>query len=261
MENKLIRIQKFLSHAGIASRRKSEELIKEGKVRVRDLNKSSDFSIAKIGDKIDPEKDQIFMDGKQIMVMAEHIYYAVNKPVGYTSSVRDVNAKKLVTDLVPKIPKVWPVGRLDRDSTGLIILTNDGELTNLLTHPRYRHHKEYLVKIQIPNDKNQTPVVETYGFTTGQVNPKSQIQKLKNRILLTEGWARFDKFEIIDIDEKLNTATIKVELHQGWKRQIRRMCEKVGLLVLELKRTCIAKLQIEDLKEGEYRLVKKSDII
>ncbi|EKD56895.1 MAG: Pseudouridine synthase [uncultured bacterium] len=257
-----IRLQKFMSQAGVASRRKAEELIRDLRVEICDREKCSK---AQIGDKIDPAVNQVKVDGQIIESNQKLVYYAVNKPVGYTSSVRDNYAEKLVTELVPSQPKVWPVGRLDRDSVGLMVLTNDGELTNKLTHPRYRHEKEYLLKIQIPicqlADKSQTPVVETNIFTMGQVNPKSKIQKLKKGVILTEGIARFDKLEIINIDEERNIVTIKVVLHQGWKRQIRRMCEKVGLFVLELKRTRISKLELGDIEVGKYKIVSKLDII
>lgn len=242
-----IRLQKFLSQAGIASRRKSENLISSGKILINN-------KIAILGDKIDPHIDVVKVDGEVIQSSQQLVYYAVNKPVEYTSSVRDVNAKKLVTELVHNEPKVWPVGRLDKDSTGLIILTNDGELTNKLTHPRYRHEKEYLIKCRMMN----APLEDTRGREC-KINDK--INKLKKGIILTEGIAHFDKLEIVDLDEKRNIATIRVVLHQGWKRQIRRMCEKVGFYVVELKRTRIAKLELGNLEKGKYKVVNKSDII
>lgn len=241
-------MQKFLSQAGVASRRKAEVLINEGKVRVGSKSKNeSDFVIAKLGNKIDPQNDIIEVDGKIINQTMQLVYYALNKPVGYTSSLSDIHAKKLATELVPHEPKVWPVGRLDKDSSGLMILTNDGELTNFLTHPKYKHEKEYFIKLKTQNS----------NFKTITEN----LKLLQKPIRLPEGVARFDKIKILKIDQEKNLANLSVVLHQGWKRQIRRMAEKAGFDVLELKRTRIAKLKLADLAEGKYRVIKKSDII
>lgn len=248
-----IRLQKFLSNSGYCSRRKAEELIKAGKVKII-INceepkvhlRGGLSKVAKIGDKINPENDIIKINGKIIKPQKKYIYYALNKPVGYTSTVRDKHAKRTVLDLVSKNPRIYPVGRLDKNSEGLMILTNDGELANKLTHPRFEHEKEYLVKCQISNVKCQIKII---------------IKKLKKGIRLKEGLAKFDKIEIISIDQKKHTVLIKVVLHQGWKRQIRRMCERVGLSVLDLKRIRIGKLELGDLEKGKYKIIKKEDII
>jgi pseudouridine synthase len=236
-----IRINKFLAQSGIASRRAVDKLIEEKRVKIKVGN---DFIIAKVGDKIDPEKETVLVNNKPIAIKSDLIYYAVNKPIGYTSSVRDTYADKLVTDLVPKTPRVYPIGRLDKNSHGLLILTNDGDLANILTHPSFGHEKEYEVKIKSTNEKL-----------------KSKIFKLKKGVKLQEGLAKFDKFDTISIDENRNFSEIKVVLHQGWKRQIRRMCEHVGLEVTDLKRIRMGKLELGDLEEGKYKLVKKEDML
>src|SRR3990167_3355064 len=189
-----LRINKFLSQSGVASRRRADILVKNKKVTINSQN-------ANLGDQVNPENDIVVVDGKIIKSTEKYIYYAVNKPVGYTSTVRDLYAEKTVLDLVPKEPKVYPTGRLDKNSHGLIILTNDGELTNKLTHPKYRHEKEYLIRIQDTRNKIQT-------------NFKSQISKLQKGIRLEEGLAKFDQLEVLEINQEKNTALFRVVLHQ-----------------------------------------------
>lgn len=232
-----IRLQKFMSQAGVCSRRKAEELIRAGKVLVNDKT-------AKIGQKVDPENDVVKVDGKIIRPQEKYIYYAINKPVGYTSTVRDKYAKRTVLELVPKEPRVYPVGRLDKNSRGLMILTNDGELAQRLTHPSFEHQKEYLVKCK--NVKH---------------NPRLALARLKRGVNLYEGLAKFDKMEIEKFDMENNIIIFKAVLHQGWKRQIRRMCELVGLSVLDLKRTRVVKLELGDLEKGKYKIINREDII
>jgi len=238
------RINKFLAQNGFGSRRGVEVLIREEKVKINN-------KIAKLSDRVDPNDDVVIVDEQVIKPKSEFIYYAANKPVGYTSTVRDEHAGKLVTELVPDDPRVYPVGRLDKNSRGLIILTNDGELANKLTHPRFEHEKEYEVKLKTQNSK----------FKSSFQNIKLQIQKLKKGIRLDEGLAKADKLEIINLDEKRNIAEIKIVLHQGWKRQIRRMCERAGLEVLDLKRVRIGKLELGDLDEGKYIAINKENIV
>lgn len=242
--DKKIRINKFLAQAGFGSRRGVEDIIKSGRVKVN-------HKIAKLSDKINSSTDIVKVDNKIIKPKKEFIYYAVNKPVGYTSSVSDIHAEKLVTSLVPKEPRVFPVGRLDKDSCGLIVLTNDGDLANKLTHPRHKHEKEYEVKLK----------VQSLKFKAKSQNLKQLIQKLQNGVKLEEGVAKADKIKIVELDEKRKIAIINIVLHQGWKRQIRRMCERLGLVVLQLKRIRIGKLLLGDLKEGEYKLIERRDII
>ncbi len=229
------RLQKILSRFGVASRRKAEELILNKKVLVNN-------KIAKLGQKVDLKKDIVEVKHRSLSAEAgnfrveakeeQAVYYLVNKPVNFTCSVSDKHAKKLITDLVPKNPKVWPVGRLDKNSTGLIILTNDGNLTNKLTHPKFKHEKEYEVAV----DKK---ISEKF------------LQKMKKGIKLDEGVAKADKIIA------LNKNKFIIILHQGWKRQIRRMCEKLNYKVLELKRTRIGKIKLKDLKEGKFEEIKK----
>lgn len=236
-----IRINKFLASQGIASRRAVDNLIYQKRVKIKI---GDSFKYAELGDKIDPEKDEVFVNNKPVEKKTEAIYYALNKPIGFISTVKDEHADKIVTDLLPSDIKVFPVGRLDKNSHGLIILTNDGELANVLTHPKFAHEKEYIVCVKSTNEKL-----------------KSKILKLKKGVKLFEGLAKFDLLEIIGLDNSKNTARIRVVLHQGWKRQIRRMCEHVGLEVTDLERTRIGKLALGDLALGRYKTIKKEDII
>jgi len=241
---KTIRINKFLSQSGVSSRRGADVLVEDKKVKINN-------KIAKLGDRVDEEKDIIEVDGKIIKLTKKFIYYAINKPIGYTSTVRDVNAEKLVIDLVPKEPRVYPVGRLDKDSIGLVLLTNDGDLTHKLTHPSFRHQKEYVIKFK-PQTSN-IKITKQYA--------KDLINKFIKGIKLEEGMAKFDRVEITEIDDIENIATINVILHQGWKRQIRRMFERIGHKVLMLERVRIGKLNLGEIKLGKFIQVERADII
>ncbi|MFC1622616.1 pseudouridine synthase [Patescibacteria group bacterium] len=224
------RLQKILSQAGVCSRRKAEELILSGKVKVNN-------KIASLGDQADLKKDKIQVAGKEISNNQEFVYYILNKPKGYVSSTQDKHADKLVIDLVPQEPKVWPVGRLDKDSIGLIVLTNDGDLTNKLTHPSFQHEKEYEVIVN-------KPITDEF------------LEKMQKGIKLNEGIARADKIK------KISNKKFNIILHQGWKRQIRRMCETLKFQIVELKRIRIDKIKLDDLAQGDYKLIfKKQDTI
>ncbi len=217
-------LQQFLSRAGIASRRQATELIKAGQVKVNGR-------LAKPGIKINPFKDKIKINNKLIKPQIRKVYYLVNKPAGYTCTLRDKHADKTVVDLVPASPKVWPVGRLDKNSRGLIILTNDGQFTQRLTHPRYRHSKEYLVKV----DKSVTDQL---------------LSNLKKGVKLKEGIARADRLK------KISAYRLSLVIHQGWNRQIRRMLKACDYQVVDLQRISIGRWKLGRLKEGAYRQFK-----
>lgn len=223
------RLQKIISSMGIASRRQAEELILSKRVKLNN-------NVAKIGDKADIKKDLIQIDGKPLHLKPKTIVYALNKPVGYISTSKDKHAKKKIVDLVPAKPKIWPVGRLDKNSSGLIVLTNNGELTQKLTHPSYKHIKEYEVEL---NKK----VTEIF------------LEQLKKGVKLEEGLAQVDKVK------KISDTKICLQIHQGWKRQIRRMCSELGYKVKSLVRTKIGKLKLSKLGLGQYKVINQKDII
>lgn len=233
-----IRINRFLSQAGICSRRKAEVFIQEGDVKVNDK------IITKLSTIVDTQIDKVLFHDKLVRLPNNFVYYAVHKPVGYTSTSKDTHALKKVIDLVPKNPRVYPVGRLDKNSRGLIILTNDGDLANKLTHPSFNHIKTYEVEILAPlNRLNKC------------------LNRLSGIIKLDEGNAKFDSIKILKIDKERSIARLLVTLHQGWKRQIRRMCAVLGCEVIDLYRIQIAKLNINDIPKGKYITIGVDDII
>jgi len=236
-----VRINKYLAQNGLCSRRSADTLIKSGKVIINDKK-------AKLGDKIDTTKDKILVNNKLIKPQEDLVYYMLNKPVGYVSTTKDDHASRMITDLVPNNPRVFPVGRLDRQSEGLIILTNDGEITNLLTHPKFEHEKEYKIEAVI-----------THGL--------KDLKAVKNRL------NRFKIGMIIDGKNTLPTEAKNIEffppklvkfdvtLKEGRKRQIRRMCELIGLDVRRLQRIRINKLRLEALKVGDFKKIAREDIL
>lgn len=224
------RVQKYLSEQGVASRRKAEEFIKSGQVFINGKK-------AKLGDKVDPEKDIIKVYGKIIKPTAQKIYLALNKPKGYVVSKRDPQGRKTVFSLLPPEirSQVWNVGRLDFDTEGLLILTNDGDLTQKLAHPKYEHDKQYEV-------------------TTDLTPTKEQLQELREGVKIATGLTH-----PADISAKGNT--ISITIHEGKKRQVRRMFDAVGLGVKNLKRIRIGKLILPNIQPGAFQQVKKEDIL
>ena len=223
MPDKIV-LQKYISSAGIGSRRQAGQMIEQGRVKINGRQ-------AKLGDRVSFKVDKVEVDGNIIQPAAEKVYYLVNKPVGYASTVRDKHARKKVVDLAPRYPKVWPVGRLDQNSRGLIILTNYGDFTNKLTHPKFKHEKEY----ELTADKQ-------IGLDL--------LNQLKTGIKLEEGWARADKVK------QVGPKKLIIVLHQGWKRQIRRMLLAAGYKVKDLNRIRVGKWTLGNLKEGECKQIK-----
>lgn len=225
------RVQKYISSAGAASRRKAEEFIKSGQVFINGRK-------AKLGDKIDPSKDVVKVYGKIIKPAEKKIYIALNKPKGVVVSKSDPRHRKTVFDLLPEDlrTKVWNVGRLDYDTEGLLILTNDGELTQALAHPKYEHDKEYEV-------------------TTNEPAKESQLEKLRDGVEIPTGMT-------YPAAVKQRGDKINIVIHEGKKRQVRRMFTAVGLEVKNLKRVRINNLLLPaNLAVGGYKLVKREDIL
>jgi 23S rRNA pseudouridine2605 synthase len=228
------RLQKIISANGIASRRKAEELI---------LNKAVKLNgqFANLGDKADLSKDivEIKIKGKFKKISnqtQEKVYYLLHKPLGVVSSaVRRKKDEQIVLDFVPASPKVWPVGRLDKNTTGLILLTNDGELTQKISHPKFEHSKEYTVEVDKRLDADF-------------------LSKLEKGIKLHEGFAKPDYLK------KIGDKKFIITLHQGWNRQIRRMCSLLGFKVVALKRTRINNLKLNNIKPGGYKQIKIKEI-
>jgi len=223
----MIRLQKYLADAGVASRRQAEELILAGKIKVN--NKI----IKELGIKIS-DNDEVEYNGKKITVESQKIYIILNKPVGYITSVVSTQGRS-VLDLVKIKERVYPVGRLDKDSRGLILLTNDGELTNEITHPRYGSEKEYEVVLN-------RPITD------------SDVVKLKNSMIIDGKKLQPVKITLVK-NNKLNLI-----LKEGINRQIRKMMKKLSYNVVDLKRIRIGKIKIGNLKEGQWKEIEKNQI-
>lgn len=231
-ENK-IRLQKFLSESGIASRRKAEELIIAGKVKVNGR-------VADIGLKINPRKDRVTVNGKPVTMQKNKLYIMLHKPRGYVTTLNDELNRKCVAHLVANIKqRIFPVGRLDKDSEGLLIMTNDGEFANLLTHPS--HH-----------------IPKTYRVTVREQVTEEQINRLMTGLMLDGRKTLPCDIEIIT--REANRTVLKIVLYEGRNRQIRRMCEQVGLTVVRLRRTEIAGIKLGMLRVGRWRHLTDAEV-
>jgi len=223
-----VRIAKYLASCGLGSRRKCEEIIAMGKISINGERITSPAL------NITPGVDRVEMNGK-LLEPQKKVYYLLNKPIGYTSTLSDTHAKKFITELVPDDEAVWPVGRLDRETSGLIILSNDGELTQLLTHPRYEKSKTYVATL----DKSLTP---------------DQFERLVGGVELDDGRLKPD-----DIKHLAGT-DYEITIHEGRNRLVRRTFEHFGRKVVALSRTKLSFLEIGSLKPGKYRRLNKQEI-
>lgn len=224
----LMRLQKFLSKAGICSRRKGEEYIKAGFVRVNST------VVTELGTKIDPEKDRIEFKGKVVVPENNLVYIALNKPKGYVTSCSHPR-EKIVLDLIDIPQRVYPIGRLDKDSTGLLILTNDGDLHHRLLHPSFDHEKEYDVTVSKPITDGALQNIAEGMPMMGRKTRPAKITRISSR-----------RFRIV--------------LKEGKNRQIRRMVRKVGNQVARLKRIRISKIGLDRLEEGTWRYLTEKEI-
>ncbi len=227
------RIQKIIARAGICSRRKAEEYIAAGRVTV------DGKLVTQPGTKVDPELARISVDGKPVR-LEEKVYILLNKPTGYVTTMSDPQGRPIVTDLLSGIKhRIFPVGRLDLDSEGALILTNDGALANKIIHPRYEVNKTYEATIQ--------------GF------PEPEGMKQLEQGILLEGQKTWPaKLKILG--RQKGTTTIEVIIHEGKKRQVRKMFQAIGHHVLRLKRTAYGRLRLGTLGRGQHRFLNKNDI-
>jgi len=227
------RIQKYLSHAGISSRREAEKLIQEGRVVVNGKR------VETLGMKIDPEKDKVKVDNK-LVSLTRKIYILLHKPKRYITSLHDPQGRPVVMDLLPELgTKVFPVGRLDYDAEGLILLTNDGDLAQKLQHPKYRIPRTYLVKVKgIPDLKDLIPLTKGIKLEDGFTLPAT-VKKMK--------------------DGK-NNSWIEIMVREGRNRLIKRMFAKIGFPVLKLIRTEFDGLILRGLPSGHFRFLGHSEV-
>ena len=235
MKDNKERLQKFLSTCGVASRRKSEELILDGKVKINGR-------VASLGDKVDPKRDKVTVRNKRVIPVTQKVYIMLHKPRGFVTTMSDEFERKCVSDLVKDVGvKVYPIGRLDKNSEGLLLMTNDGELSNKLTHP-------------------SSHVTKTYRVTVAGEVSDDEIENLSN------GSISLDNKKVLPCDvfvmERKNDRTVLgFIITEGRNRQIRRMCEAVGLEVLRLKRTEIAGVKLGMLPQGSWRPLNERELV
>jgi len=229
------RLQKVLAAAGVASRRKCEELIAAGRVQVNEQ------TVTTLGVKVNPDEDIITVDGKPIAGETK-MYLVFHKPKGVITSAADPKGRKVVTDYLKGIKeRLYPVGRLDYDTEGLLILTNDGEFAHLLTHPK--HH-----------------VPKTYHATVKRVPHGTVLDKLREGIQLEDGMTAPAEVEYVDVDMEKNEAIISITIYEGRNRQVRRMFDAVGHPVLKLRRIKFGALHLEGLPRGKFRELSKDEV-
>ncbi len=222
-----IRLQKVLAMAGVASRRHAEELISGGRVKVNGK------VVKELGTKVEVPRDKIEVDGKPLPPVESKVYYLLNKPRGYVTTLQDERGRKTVLDLLEGVQeRVYPVGRLDYDSEGLLLLTNDGELTQALTHPKHKVKKTYRARVE------------------GIPQP-DKLEEMAKGLQLEDGMTAPADVKLVDILD--GRALLEISIHEGRNRQVRRMCEAIGQPVLRLRRIRLGPLELGELKSGDFR--------
>lgn len=232
-ESEGIRLQKALAAAGVASRRASEDLIVQGRVKVNGK------VVRELGTRVDPLTDQVQVDQRPVQMDPEKIYFAFHKPRGVVSTMSDERGRRCLADYFVGFDRLFNVGRLDAETTGLILMTNDGDLSNLLLHPRYEVEKLYVAKVM------------------GKIT-KVEIQKLKDGVKLEDGLAKADRVHVIDQNDAFSL--VEIVLHSGKNRIVRRMFEAVGNPVLDLTRKTFGPLHLKNLKAGQSRELSKLEV-
>ena len=231
------RLQKFLARAGVASRRSAEKLITEGKIRVNGV------IIKELGTKVDPFKDKISYNGKMVKLERKKVYYMLNKPKGYISTVKDDKGRKTVVDILSDVEeRIFPIGRLDYNTEGLLLLTNDGDFMNKLLHPKYEIGKIYVAKID------------------GIIN-LDDLHKLADGVKLEDGKTAPADVYLDSINKTLKESRVEITIYEGKNRQVRRMFKALGYEVKALKRIAFAGLTLNKLKRGEYRKLTDNELL
>lgn len=231
-----IRLQKFLANNGVCSRRKAEEYILQGYVKVNGQ------VVTELGTKVNPEHDEIIFKNQKIENGTDQkVYVLLNKPIGYVTTTKDQFSRDTVLDLVKIKEKILPVGRLDMYTSGAIILTNDGDFIYKITHPKHEVEKTYNVTLK------------------GEIT-KEEIEKLKNGVEIEDYVSGKAKVRILKIDKEKNISRIEVTIHEGKNREVRKMCNAIGKRVLALHRSRIGSIHVKDLQLGTWRYLKKEEI-
>lgn len=227
------RLQKYMASAGIGSRRNCEKIIMEGRVKVNEV------LVTELGFKVDTLNDKIFVDGRLIKPEEKMVYIALYKPEGYLCTLKDERGRKTVLDLVVQEERIFPIGRLDYDTSGLILLTNDGDIYNKVIHPRKNINKIYEAVIE-------------------GVPEKSEISKFCSGIDIGGYITAPAEFKLLKVKD--NTSKVQITIHEGKKRQIRRMCKAIKHPVITLKRISIGSIGLTSLNKGEWRYLSEKEI-
>ena len=234
-----VRLQKFLAEAGIASRRKCEELIQSGKVMVNGK------VVETLGTKINPKEDKVTYNGKIVENSLQKTYILLNKPIGYVTTAKDQFKRDTVLDLIKIKEKIVPCGRLDMYTSGALILTDDGDFVYKITHPKHEIEKTYTVTIK--------------GIVTNE-----EVQKLRQGVEIDDNGEKYitkkANVRILKTDIEKDISRLEIVIHEGKNRQVRKMCEAVGRKVLALHRSKIGNIGVKDLKIGTWRYLKKHEI-
>lgn len=230
-----MRLQKYLAEAGLTSRRKAEQLIVEGKIKV------NGNIVTELGTKVNPDKDKVTYNEKEVKLKEDKVYILLNKPIGYVTTVKDQFNRDSVIDLVKVKQRLVPVGRLDMYTSGALILTNDGDFVYKVTHPKHEIDKTYTVTLK------------------GIVN-KEDVQKLKDGVDIGNYTTRPAKVKILKTDEEKNISRLQIIIHEGKNRQVRKMCESIGYKVLALHRSEIAGIGVKDIELGKWRYLTQNEV-
>lgn len=229
-----MRINKYIAHAGVASRRKAEELIKNGHVTINGEVVDNLATQVKASDRVEIDGSPIYNE--------EKVYYLLNKPRGVISSVSDEKGRKTVVDLLPEVrERIYPVGRLDWDTSGLLILTNDGDFTDKMIHPRNEIDKVYLARVK--------------GIAT-----KENLRPLTRGVMVDGKKTKPAHYHIVKVDKDKNRSVVELTIHEGRNHQVKKMFEEVGLLVDKLSRIRFGTLDLAGLRPGEFRKLSKKEI-
>ena len=234
MEDK-IRLQKYLAEAGVASRRKSEELILQEKVKVNGK------VITELGSKVNPDIDKIEYNGKEIKINKEYVYILLNKPIGYVTTVKDQFNRESVLDLIKTNKRLVPVGRLDMYTSGALILTNDGDFVYKVTHPKHEIEKTYTVTIK--------------GIVTTE-----EVNKLRKGVKIEDYTTKPAKVKILKTDNEKDISRLEITIHEGKNRQVRKMCEAIDHKVLALHRSKIAGIGVKEIPLGKWRYLTSKEV-
>ena len=229
------RLQKYLAQCGVASRRKCEELILQGRVQVNGV------TVTELGTKINPEKDKIKFDGKDIKQAKKLVYILLNKPIGYVTTADDQFGRDTVLDLVKVKERIVPVGRLDMYTSGALILTNDGDFVYQVTHPKHEIEKTYTVTIK-------------------GIVQNSEVEQLRNGIKIDDYITKPARVKILKTDTEKDISRLEITIHEGKNRQVRKMCEAVGRKVLTLHRSKIGGIGVKDIELGKWRYLTANEV-